>query len=206
MAFQSNLAVNYSFINPGYDPSMLKKCITGSFYYLRYETHLLQNVFSSSAICIQMIEALKFYSYAETSRFSRALYARDALFQERRATVLAYCLLPQEYHILLRQDSAEGIYQTIKRTHESTTRYYNSLFKRSGRIFNPNTARIEYIYPELQTYTTRQIEELPMIAFQGTWRSYPWSSYHASKRSLLDQSIQIDVVSRSPQRNYHSRG
>lgn len=175
---------------------MLKQCITGSLYYLRYETHLLQNVFSSSAICIQMIEALKFYSYADSARFSRNMYVRDSLHGERRAKVLAYCLLPQEYHILLKQDSDDGIYQTIKRTHESITRYYNSLFKQTGRIFNPNTARIEYIYPELQTYTARQIEELPMMAFQGTWKSYPWSSYHTSKRSLLDQPIQVDLTSR----------
>ncbi len=177
-------------------PDMLKACLTGSAYYLRYQTHLSQSVFASSALCIQMIEAIKHYKYADVPKFSRSIYIRDTLQQDRRSTLRAFCILPHEYHILLLQNHDEGIYQTIKRTHESITRYYNSLFKRSGKVFNSNSARIEYIYPELQAYTIKQIEELPMYAFQGNWRSYPWSSYQERQKSLLQSSIQIDLVSK----------
>lgn len=173
---------------------MLKNCLTGSVYYLRYTTHLSQSVFASSALCIQMIEALKYYSYADTTRFSRSMYVRDTFFRERRSNVLAFCILPNEYHILIEQCADDGIYDTVKRTHESLTRYYNSMFKTSGRVFDAKTARLEYIYPELKDYTIKQIEELPNFAFHTNWKSYPWSSYQQRKKSLLSSSIQIDLA------------
>ena len=111
---------------------MLKTCITGSVYYLRYRTHLGQSVFASSALCIQMIEAMKFYTYSDSTRFSRNIYVRDAVFQDKRSTLLAFCILPNEYHILLQQNADHGIYQTIKRTHESVSYTHLDVYKRQA--------------------------------------------------------------------------
>lgn len=176
---------------------MLKNCLTGSAYYLRYTTHMCQSIFASSALCIQMIEALNYYSYVDATRFSRNAYVRDTYERETRSDILAFCILPSEYHLLIHQKIDNGIFETIKRTHESLTRYYNSLFKTSGRVFDAKTARVEYIYPELKEYTLKQIEELPTYAFHTQWKSYPWSSYQRRKKSLLQNPIQIDLNSGS---------
>lgn len=175
---------------------MLTSCITGSTYYMRYNTYLSQPIFASSALCIQMIEAIRFYTYSDASRFSRNFYVRDEFLKDKRSTLLAFCLLPHEYHILLQQNEDNGIYQTIKRTHESITRYYNSLFKREGKMFDSKNVRIEYIYPELQAFTIKQIEELPMYVFQRNWKLYPWSSFHERQKLRTNASIGIRLVSK----------
>jgi len=176
---------------------MLKNCLTGSAYYLRYTTHVCQSIFASSALCIQMIEALTYYSYNDTKKFSRNAYVKDTYLRESRANILAFCILPSEYHLLIEQKDEDGILETLRRTHESITRYYNSMFKTSGRVFDAKTARIEYIYPELIDYTIQQIEELPMYAFHTNWKSYPWSSYQRRRKTLLQNPIQIDLHSAS---------
>lgn len=162
-------------------------------YYLRYTTHVCQSIFASSALCIQMIEALTYYTYRDTQSFSRNAFIKDTYLRESRSEILAFCILPSEYHLLIEQKEEGGIYETIRRTHESITRYYNSIFKSTGRIFDAKTARTEFIYPELKDYTIKQIEELPMYVFHTNWKSYPWSSYQRRKKSLLQNPIQIDL-------------
>jgi putative transposase len=51
------------------------------------------------------------------------------------ATVIAYCLMPNHYHFLLRQDDEDKIYRIFNYSFISYARYYNRKYERKGHIF-----------------------------------------------------------------------
>ncbi len=50
-------------------------------------------------------------------------------------TVIAYCLLPNHYHFLLRQEGLESISKFVQRTFNSYTKAFNKAFQRTGTLF-----------------------------------------------------------------------
>jgi putative transposase len=52
-----------------------------------------------------------------------------------KVDLIAYCLMPDHIHILVRQHSAEGITQLIRRVMTNYVMYFNKKYKRSGVLF-----------------------------------------------------------------------
>jgi len=160
---------------------MLKDCTTGTSYYIKCTTKHDIALFSSAALCIQMIQLMKFYQYQSFGKsFSRALYVQDAP-RIPLACIHAYCLLPYEYHMLIQQKSHLGIVTFVRQCNEAITRYYNLLFKHTGRIFDKELTCLEI--PLLSTEQVKNsIHELPFYALPPSipysWKQYPWSSRH----------------------------
>ena len=51
------------------------------------------------------------------------------------ATVIAYCLMPNHFHFLIRQESDKPIYRIFNDTLSSYVRHYNFKYKRRGSLF-----------------------------------------------------------------------
>jgi putative transposase len=51
------------------------------------------------------------------------------------AGVFSYCLMPNHYHFLIRQESACELYRLFNYTFISYTKYYNKRYNRKGPIF-----------------------------------------------------------------------
>jgi len=49
--------------------------------------------------------------------------------------IIVYCLMPNHFHLLIRQKIDEGIIRTVATTLDSITRYYNIKKQRKGPIF-----------------------------------------------------------------------
>jgi len=94
--------------------------------------------------------------------------------------IVAYCLMPNHFHLLLKQLKNDGIKQFISNITNSYTKYFNTKRKRSGPIFQGRfkAVRIEtgeqllhvsrYIHLNpYSSYLIRQINEL---------LNYPYSS------------------------------
>lgn len=54
-----------------------------------------------------------------------------------RIEILAYCLMPNHFHLLIRQKEDDGIVKTVSNTLNALTRYYNLLNNRKGPVFLP---------------------------------------------------------------------
>src|SRR3989338_2053172 len=52
-----------------------------------------------------------------------------------QVSILAYCLMPTHYHLLLRQNKRHGISNFISKIQNSYTRYFNIKYKRNGPLF-----------------------------------------------------------------------
>lgn len=50
-------------------------------------------------------------------------------------TVIAYCLMPNHYHFLLRQDGETSIADCIQAIFNSYTKAFNKMYHRTGTLF-----------------------------------------------------------------------
>ena len=50
-------------------------------------------------------------------------------------SIIAYCLLPNHFHLVLKQESEEGISKFMQKLGTSYTMYFNQKYKRSGSLF-----------------------------------------------------------------------
>lgn len=51
------------------------------------------------------------------------------------AEILAFCLMPNHYHLMLKAKSEDGITRFVKRLNMGYARYFNEKYKRSGALF-----------------------------------------------------------------------
>jgi len=90
---------------------------------------------------------------------------------------IAYCLIPNHYHFILRQVVDGGISEFMKRIGGGYTKYFNARYDRSGTLFQGRFKAVEL-------NSTDKISELSMyingnseIHRLAKANKYPWSSY-----------------------------
>jgi putative transposase len=59
----------------------------------------------------------------------------DKQLEKIPASIIAYCLMPNHYHTLIKQDDDDKIYKIFNYAFISYARYYNTKYYRKGHIF-----------------------------------------------------------------------
>lgn len=71
-------------------------------------------------------------------------------------SIIAYCLLPNHFHLVLKQESENGISKFMQKLGTSYTMYFNQKYKRSGSLFQgkfkANMIDGEFGLPVLSVY------------------------------------------------------
>jgi putative transposase len=98
-----------------------------------------------------------------------------------RVDILAYCIMPNHYHILLRQNRKKGIYSFMNNISNAFTRFYNTIVQRKGPIFIPRY-KSRLIHSEEQLiHVLRYIHLNPYSSGNVTslrhLEQYPFSSH-----------------------------
>ncbi len=60
---------------------------------------------------------------------------RQDMNLQGKVELMAYCLMPDHFHIMARQQSAEGITQLMRRVMTNYVMYFNKKYKRRGVLF-----------------------------------------------------------------------
>lgn len=129
-------------------------------------------------------------SFSYLSRLRKEEFARvlKAVSYHKyfRVEVLAYCLMPTHFHLLLKQKKEKGIPRFISDVLNSFTRYFNLKNKRKGPLFLPKFKSSSINSDELLGHVSRYIHLNPyssgIITDLGTLEEYPWSSFSAYAR------------------------
>ena len=92
--------------------------------------------------------------------------------------VIAYCLMPNHYHFLLRPEEDSVLSRFIQRLFNSYTQAFNKQQKRSGTLFQGRAKSILVDTEEYIIYLCRYIHLNPvragLVAHPGEW---PYSNY-----------------------------
>lgn len=92
--------------------------------------------------------------------------------------IICYCLMPNHFHLLLKQTKNKGISLFMGRLNNSYTRYFNTRHQRRGRLFQGpfKAKRIET--DEQLIHVSRYIHLNPTVGFLvKNLNNYPYSSY-----------------------------
>ena len=91
--------------------------------------------------------------------------------------MLAYCLMPNHFHLLIRQPEASGVTKLMHRLVSAYASYYNYRYNHSGCVVQGKYRAVQVkCGSQLQT-TTQYILQNPVRAhIIGNCFAYPWSS------------------------------
>lgn len=112
----------------------------------------------------------------QREQLSERLHKKD----ERRVDIIAYCLMPNHFHFLLKQNRAGGVSRFLADFTNSYTRYFNTRNKgRKGPIFQGVFRAVRIEDDEQLIHISRYIHLNPVVSYIVEWKdmlAYPWSS------------------------------
>jgi putative transposase len=150
-----------------------------------------------------MVDLLDYYRFSEVPmRFSQFrlqsktdqltivsnMKAKDLV----RVEVLAYCLMPNHFHLMVKQVADHGISDFLSNICNSHSRYFNTKHERSGPLFQGPFKAVRVNTEEQLIHLSRYIHLNPSTAFlvgEDELDSYPWSSlpeYLSGKIHIID--------------------
>ncbi len=131
--------------------------------------------------------------YQQSAVVRRLSNAADFALAERklpfRFDILTYCLMPNHFHLLLKQNEDGGIREGLSLILNSYTKAFNTKHKRVGPLFQGRFQSVEIEDDEQLVHTARYIHLNPYVASLETELGvYPWSSWK-EYFSKADRSI-----------------
>ena len=114
--------------------------------------------------------------FEDTRDREKYLFYLQKYAAETGISILAYCLMDNHVHLLLR-DPAAGIALFMKKTGISYAQYFNQKYARSGHLFQ-DRYKSENIQDDAYLLTVfRYILNNPLGAGYSSAEAYRWSSY-----------------------------
>ena len=124
---------------------------------------------------------------------------------DKLVEILAYCLMPNHFHMLIKQLKDKGISKFLANIQNSYTRYFNTKRERDGALFLDQfkavlvktDAQLTHVsrYIHLNPYTSYVVKDFEALL------TYPWSSlpeYLANSPKICDLSIVFSLF-KNPQ-------
>lgn len=101
--------------------------------------------------------------------------------QEFLIEIICYCLMPNHLHLLLKQTENNGISRFMSNFTNSYTRYFNTLQKRNGPIFQGKFKAVRIVTDEQLLHVSRYIHLNPYTGYivknLEELEIYPFSSF-----------------------------
>lgn len=129
------------------------------------------------------LEAMEFYLHAQPpTKFSLYRASRDRFeinSDENLVTILCFCLMPNHFHFMLKQEKEAGIKQFIQRLSNSFAHYFSVKYKQRGHVFEGNFKAVRIETDEHFIHLSRYIHLNPVTAYiVEDPKDYPYSSYN----------------------------
>ena len=97
---------------------------------------------------------------------------------KKKISVIAYCLMTNHYHFLLRQDSDAAISELIQAIFNSYSKAFNKKYNRSGTLFEGRFKSIHVDKENYLIYLCRYIHRNPLEAdLVDDITHWPYSNY-----------------------------
>lgn len=112
------------------------------------------------------------------------------ILKERTVELLSFCLMPNHFHLLLKEISEGGISKYMQRVTTAYTKYFNARHQKSGHLLQ-SSYKCVHIEDDLQLMHVSAYIHKNAIELTG-WREkymdYPWSSLkdYVSKNRFSD--------------------
>ena len=109
--------------------------------------------------------------------------------------ILAYCLMPNHFHLLVKQLKVGGITNFTRRTFDSYTRYYNTRHDRVGTIYQGKVKGVHIDNDTQLLHVSRYIHLNPYVdKLVDNPTNYKWSSYQQYIRNYNNRACNTSFI------------
>lgn len=188
-------------------PGRLIPLVTDEIYHVFNKGIASQPVFTNKSDYQRGENSLIYYKHAAPPvKYSRlfSLYKDDRndllkqLEKEKNNLIdlIAYCFMPNHFHLLLKQLVDNGISQYLSNFTNSYTRYFNTKYERSGPIFQGKFKAVHIESNEQLLHVSRYIHLNPysssVISSIEQLKIYPYSSLAKLSTSKVESTLILD--------------
>ena len=124
------------------------------------------------------------------------------VIKSRYVDLVAYTIMNNHYHLLVREVSGKGITQYMQRVLNAYGKFFNTKHERKGHVFQGPYKAILVESNEQLLYLSAYIHRNPheLKKWRGKSKEYPWSSYRDYLNGntwggLINPNIVLDQVS-----------
>ena len=96
---------------------------------------------------------------------------------EKEIDLIAYCLMPNHFHLLLKQHAVNGVTKLLIRLLTTYALYFNKRYKRVGYLFQGPYRAVLIEDDSYLLHLSRYIHLNPVELTRGLLVTYPYSSY-----------------------------
>jgi len=151
------------------------RLVTGNIYHIFNKSIAGFKIFNNDTEFTRMLDSIKFYQNRNSLKFSDFIRREedyraklnDLLFSNREkfVDIIAYCLMPTHFHLILKQSRDSGISLFLNNTLNSYTRFFNSKHNRKGPLWEGRTKKILLETDEQLMHLTRYIHLNPVTSY-----------------------------------------
>lgn len=154
------------------------------------------------------IDVIKFYQFADLPfRFSQLLklpseerikILTDISSENRKLVeIIAYCLMPNHFHLMVKQLQDGGITKFVSNFTNSYTKYFNAKHERKGHLFEGLFKAVLVTADEQLIHLSRYIHLNPVSSFiikDEDLENYTWSSLPEYLNLSSSSFCQKDII------------
>lgn len=171
-------------------PTTRKIVFRNDYYYHVFNRGVARMpIFNTKREYERALSSIRFDQYSSEIRFSHFLNkkAEEQItilrnMREKLVDIIAYCLMPNHFHFLLKQTKDNGISEFISRFTNSYTKYFNTKNDRVGPLFQGIFKAVYIETDEQLVHLSRYIHLNPVassIINSADLDAYAYSSYRS---------------------------
>lgn len=105
-------------------------------------------------------------------------FVLSEIIKKRNVDLVNYCLMPNHFHLTLKEIKEGGISKYMQRVLNGYAKYYNTKYQKSGHLFQGKYKAVHIESNEQLLYLSSYIHRNPreLSDYRGKEESYQWSS------------------------------
>lgn len=157
-----------------------------------------RNIFMDETDYDRFLESLKEFNTTEITTIQSCRYYRNRIPKQPTipfqplVKILCYCLMPNHFHLLLKQLAESSIREFMRKIGAGYANYFNLKYERRGHLFEGAFTAVPILKENQFLHISRYIHLNALDLFEPCWRdgkindwektkkileNYPWSSY-----------------------------
>jgi len=168
---------------------------SGQYYHIYNRGVAYQPIYKNKRDYERFLLTLSYYRFRDCPvRLSKLLQTPKAIRDDilaalakddcKSVRIVAYCLMPNHFHLLVQQAKEDGISKYLRQSINSYAKYFNTKYKRVGSLFQDMFKAVRIESDEQLIHVSRYIHLNPLVSYlvnREELLAYPWSSlksYH----------------------------
>ncbi len=183
--------------------------ISGEYYHVYNRSAFGVKLFERDREANAFVKTLIYYTLTKPPRrlsFEKRYKENIMDFDNRLVSILAYCVMPNHFHLLLKQEVEGGISRYMQRMTLSFVRYYNTLHKQKGPLFESKFKAVLIESENQLLHVSRYIHLNPTTAnLVDDPIKYPYSSFSFYVQGGEQKPLVFDDILRNKKRDFYKK-